>query len=128
MQFQIAKYTKGAEIVGDFFRAGIPIVAGTDNFVPVFSLYLELEIYHKLAGLTPLEAIQTATIIPAKVMGIDSETGTLEIGKEADIAILDENPLLDISNIRTVSAVITNGNYYESNPLWEAVDFQPKNN
>jgi len=78
--------------------------------------------------LTPLEAIQTATIIPAKVMGIDSETGTLEIGKEADIAILDENPLLDISNIRTVSAVITNGNYYESNPLWEAVDFQPKNN
>jgi len=125
---EIAKYTKGAEIVGDFFRAGIPIVAGTDNFVPVFSLYLELEIYHKLAGLTPLEAIQTATIIPAKVMGIDSETGTLEIGKEADIAILDENPLLDISNIRTVSAVITNGNYYESNPLWEAVDFQPKNN
>ncbi len=125
---EIAKYTRGAEVVGDFFRAGIPIVAGTDNFVPVFSLYLELETYHKLGGLTPLEAIQTATIIPARVMGMDSETGTLEIGKEADIAILDKNPLLDISNIRTVSAVVTNGNFYESNPLWEAADFLPRNN
>ncbi len=125
---EIAKYTKGAEVVGEFFRAGIPIVAGTDNAVPVFCLYLEIETYHKLAGLTPLEAIQTATIIPARVMGMDSQTGTLEIGKEADIAILDKNPLTDISNLRTVSAVITNGNYYESNPLWEAADFLPRSN
>jgi imidazolonepropionase-like amidohydrolase len=124
---EVAKYTKGVEVIGDFFRAGVPIVAGTDNFVPVFSLYLELETYHKLGGLTPLQAIQTATIIPARVMGMDSQTGTLEIGKEADIAILDKNPLVDISNIRTVSAVVTNGHYYESNPLWRAADFEPRN-
>lgn len=123
---EVAKYTKGVEAVGDFFRAGIPIVAGTDNFVPVFSLYLELETYHKLGGLTPFQAIQTATIIPARVMGMDTKTGTLEIGKEADIAILDKNPLVDISNIRTVSAVVTNGHYYESTPLWRAADFQPR--
>ena len=61
-------------------------------------------------------------------MGMDSKTGTLEIGKEADIAILDKNPLVDISNLRTVSAVLTNGHYYESNPLWQAADFQPRNN
>ena len=61
-------------------------------------------------------------------MGLDAVTGTLEIGKEADIAILDKNPLIDISNIRTVSAVITNGNYYESNPLWLAADFKPRKN
>jgi imidazolonepropionase-like amidohydrolase len=60
-------------------------------------------------------------------MGMDSETGTLEINKEADIAILDKNPLDDISNIRTVSAVLTNGNYYVSNPLWQAADFEPRN-
>lgn len=125
---EVAKYTKGAEIVKDFFRAGVPIVAGTDNFVPVFSLYQELETYQKLGGLTPFEALQTATIIPARVMGMGSETGTLEINKQADIIILDKNPLVDISNIRTVSAVLTNGNYYESNPLWEAADFQPRKN
>ena len=125
---EVARYTKGAEIIGDFFRAGVPIVAGTDNFVPVFSLYLEIETYQKLGGLTPLEAIQTATIIPARVMGMDSETGTLEINKQADIAILDKNPLVDISNIRTVSAVLTNGNYYDSTPLWQAADFKPRQN
>jgi len=121
-------YTKEMDIIGQFFRAGIPIVAGTDNVVPVFSLYLEIETYHKLGKLTPLEAIKTATIIPAKAMGLDTVTGTLEIGKEADIAILDKNPLNDISNIRTVSAVITNGNYYKSKPLWQAADFKPRNN
>ena len=125
---EVAKYTKAAEVVKYFFRAGVPIVAGTDNFVPVFSLYQELEIYCKLGGLTPFEAIQTATIIPARVMGLDAETGTLEINKQADIAILDNNPLDDISNIRTVSAVLTNGNYYVSNPLWEAADFQARKN
>jgi imidazolonepropionase-like amidohydrolase len=115
---------KEMEILGDFFKAGIPLVAGTDNAVPVFNLYLEIENYHRLAGLTTFEALTTATIIPARVMGIDSETGTLEVGKEADIAILDKNPLENISHIRTVSAVVTNGNYYESNPLWKAADFK----
>ncbi len=123
-----AGYTREMKIIGDFYRAGVPIVAGTDNVVPVFSLYLEIETYQKLGKLTPLEAIKTATIIPARAMGLDSETGTLEIGKEADIAILDKNPLLNINHIRTVSAVITNGNYYESEPLWQAADFKSNNN
>lgn len=123
-----ADYTKAMEIIGEFYKAGVPVVAGTDNVVPVYSLYLEIESYQKLAGLTPLEAIKSATIIPAKAMGLDAESGTLEIGKQADIAILDENPLLNINHIRTVSAVITNGNYYESGPLWEAADFKPSRN
>jgi len=58
-------------------------------------------------------------------MGLGDKTGTLEVGKEGDIAILDKNPLEDISNIRTVSAVVTNGNYFKSNPLWKAADFKP---
>lgn len=119
-------YTKAMKIIGDFYRAGVPIVAGTDNVVPVYSLYLEIETYHKLGGLSPLEAIKTATIIPARAMGLDSETGTLEVGKEADIAILEKNPLLNIEHLRTVSAVVTNGNYYQSNPLWKAADFKPR--
>ena len=123
-----ADVKRAMEIIGDFYRAGVPIVAGTDNVVPVYSLYLEIESYHRLGGLTPFEAIRTATIIPAEAMGLDAETGTLEIGKQADIAILDENPLLDIGNIRTVTAVMTNGHYYESAPLWYAADFGPSRN
>ena len=57
-------------------------------------------------------------------MGLDAETGTLEVGKEADIAILDHNPLEDINNLKTVSAVMTNGIYYESDPLWHLADFK----
>jgi imidazolonepropionase-like amidohydrolase len=117
---------KAMEIIGQFSKAGIPVVAGTDNAVPVFSLYLEIESYSKLGKLSPLKALQCATIIPAKAMGLDSKTGTLEVGKEADIAILGKNPLDNIANISTVVAVVTNGDYYESNPLWRAVDFKNK--
>jgi len=119
-------YIKAMGIIGQFHKAGIPVVAGTDNIVPVFSLYLELETYHRYGGFSALEAIKAATIVPARVMGMEDRTGTLELGKEADIAILDKNPLEDISNIRTVSAVMTNGHYYQSGPLWEAADFKPK--
>lgn len=117
---------KAMEIIGEFYHAGVPIVAGTDNAVPMFSLYLEIETYNKLGKLTPLEALKTATIIPAKAMGMDNQTGTLEIGKEADIAILDKNPLDNISYIRTVSAVVTNGNYYKSDLLLHAADFKSR--
>ena len=119
---------RAMEIIGTFHRAGVPIVAGTDNVVPVFSLYREMEAYHDLGGLTPLDALRTATIIPARAMGMASETGTLEVGKEADIAILDRNPLDDFANIRSVSAVMTNGRYYQSAPLWRAADFEPGRN
>lgn len=122
-----ARYTRIMEIVGKFYQAGIPIVAGTDNAVPVFSLYQELETYHKLAGLKPLETIRTATLIPAQQMGLEAETGTLEVGKEADIAILERNPLEKISHLRTVSAVMSNGHYYESKALWQAADFKANN-
>ncbi len=120
-------YIKGLDILGQFYKAGVPIVAGTDNIVPVFGLYLEIQTYHDLGKLSPLDAIRTATSIPAKAMGMFDKTGSLEVGKEADIAILEKNPLEDIKNLRTVEAVITNGNYYESEPLWHAADFKAKN-
>ena len=112
------------DVLGAFHRAGVPIVAGTDNGVPLFNLYLEIEAYHDLAGFSPLDALRSATIVPARVMGMDAETGSLEVGKEADIAILDRNPLVDIRNLRSVSAVMSDGVYYESAPLWGAVDFR----
>jgi len=115
---------KALVLLGMLHKAGVPIVAGTDNYIPVHSLYLELELYVK-AGFTPMEAIQSATIVPAKVMKRDKETGTIEVGKRADIAIFDSNPLDNISNIRSVSAVVSRGYYFKSAPLWKSVGFKP---
>jgi imidazolonepropionase-like amidohydrolase len=69
--------------------------------VPGHTLHRELELYVK-AGLTPLEAIHTAALTPARVMKLKNEVGTIEAGKRADIIILDANPLDNISNIRRI--------------------------
>jgi imidazolonepropionase-like amidohydrolase len=111
------------KITGALYRAGVPIVAGTDVGVPGHTLHRELELYVK-AGLTPLEAIQAATIVPARVMKIDSEAGTIEAGKRADIIVLDANPLDSISNIRRVRFVMTQGRLFECGRLWESVGFK----
>jgi imidazolonepropionase-like amidohydrolase len=110
--------------IGALHRAGIPIVAGTDQVVPGHSVHRELELYVK-AGFTPMEAIQAATIVPARVMKIDNETGTVEKGKRADLIIVDANPLDNISNIRTVKTVISGGRAYECAALWQSVGFKP---
>ena len=110
--------------IGALHKADIPIVAGTDVGVPGFTLHRELELYVK-AGLTPLEAIQSATLTPARVMKLENEVGTIEAGKRADIIILDANPLENISNIRRIRFVIAQGRLFETAKLWESVGFKP---
>ncbi len=114
----------GIAIVGALHHAGVPIVAGTDQTVPGHSLYREIELYVQ-AGFTPMEAIQAATIVPARVMGVDKEVGTVETGKRADLIIVDANPLESIHNIRKVQFVITNGVMYNCAELWRSVGFKP---
>lgn len=114
----------GAKLTLALHRAGVPIVAGTDLVVPGHTTYRELELYVR-AGMTPMEAIQSATIVPARVMKLDRELGTVEAGKVADLIILERNPLENISNLRSVQFVITRGRMYESAPFWRAADFQP---
>jgi imidazolonepropionase-like amidohydrolase len=111
-------------IVAALHRAGIPIVAGTDQTVPGHSLHREIELYTQ-AGFTPLEAIQAATIVPARVMGLDRELGTVEVGKRADLILLGANPLDDIRNIRKVEFVVTDGKMYNCAGLWRSVGFKP---
>ncbi|MFZ0520999.1 MAG: amidohydrolase family protein [Candidatus Acidiferrales bacterium] len=115
---------KYIQIVGALHRAGVPMVAGTDQTVPGYSLYREIELYVQ-AGFTPMEAIQAATIVPARVMGLDKELGTVEAGKRADVIIVDGNPLESIHNIRKVEFVITNGVMYNCAELWRSVGFKP---
>jgi len=115
---------KRLELIAALHRAGITLVAGTDQAVPGYSVDRELELYVQ-AGFTPLEAIQSATIVPARVMKHDSDSGTVESGKRADFDILDRNPLEDIHNIRTVHRVVAGGVLYDPAPLWKSAGFTP---
>jgi imidazolonepropionase-like amidohydrolase len=105
-------------------QAGVPIVAGTDQSVPGFSLDREIEL-HVQAGFTPMEAIQSATLVAARAMGMEKESGTIEPGKRADVILVDGNPLENISDIRKVSTVFAGGKMYEPAALWSSVGFKP---
>ena len=105
-------------------HAGIPIVAGSDMAVPGHTLHRELELYVE-AGLTPMEAIESATITPATVMNVSDISGSIEVGKRADMVILNANPLDDISNIRRIYRVVSRGRFFDPDDLWERVGFSP---
>ncbi len=117
-------FEKELAIVGALHRAGIPVVAGTDQTVPGYSLHREIELYVQ-AGFTPMEAIQAATIASARAMGLEKESGTVEKGKRGDLILIDGNPLEDIRNTRNVEYVITNGAMYHTAELWQSVGFKP---
>jgi imidazolonepropionase-like amidohydrolase len=96
-------------------EAGVLLLAATDVGVPLqvpgISLHVELERLVE-AGLTPLEALQTATLNPARVLGMAHSLGTIEPGKLADLVLLDANPLEDIRNTQKIRAVVADGRLY----------------
>ena len=102
--------------------AGVPIVAGTDGAVPGFSLIRELELY-VAAGLTPREALGSATRVSASALGIEGETGTLSAGGRADFVIVDGDPTVNISALRRRRLVSANGRLFDCNAL-ERLAFQ----
>lgn len=101
---------------------GVTIVAGTDQGFPGYSLDRELELYVQ-AGLSPMQAIRTATITPALVMKMDKETGSVDVGKNADIVIVDGDPLTNIRDIRKVTTIIKAGRIYNPVTLHKMVEF-----
>jgi len=105
-------------------QAGIPMVAGTDQSIPGYSLHRELEIYVE-AGFTPLQALQAATIQPARALGVEKESGSLEPGKRGDVLLLDADPLADIHNTRKIWRTVAAGAVYDPAPLWQSVGFTP---
>src|SRR5215213_144394 len=108
------------KIVGAMQKAGVPILSGTDTANPFcfpgFSLHDELALL-VLAGLTPIEALRSATLNPAKFFGLDQTLGTIEQGKIADLVLLDSNPLLDIRNTQRINAVVLNGRLFDHKAL-----------
>ncbi len=107
---------KELEIVGLMHRAGIPFLAGTDTppgvyVFPGFSLHDELQLFVN-AGFSPLEALQTATLNPAVFLGLEQQLGAVEVGKVADLVLLDANPLDNIGNTRKIFAVVLQGRFF----------------
>lgn len=95
--------------------AGVGILAGTDT---PFGFFLHHELFLFVEnGLTPLQALQTATINPAKYLNMTESLGTVEEGKIADLIILNENPLDDIHNISDINAVLLNGRLFDRDTL-----------
>jgi imidazolonepropionase-like amidohydrolase len=116
---------KELEVVGMLHKAGVGFLAGTDTppgvyVFPGFSLHEELQRF-VAAGFSPLEALQTATLNPAKFFGIEETSGTVERGKYADLVLLDENPLKDIANTQKIAAVVFNGRYFSRADLAKLV-------
>jgi imidazolonepropionase-like amidohydrolase len=106
---------KELEVVSAMHRAGIPFLAGTDTppgvyIFPGFSLHEELQRF-VAAGFTPMEALETATLNPARFLGMENQLGTIEKGKLADLVLLNANPLEDIRNTQKIEAVVVNGRY-----------------
>jgi len=99
-------------------------VLGTDLVVPGHSIYRELELA-VAAGLTPMQALQAATVVPARAMRLADEVGTIVPGHRADLVVVDGDPLADIRAVRRVRWVMRGGRLYESAALWRAAGFTP---
>jgi len=102
------------QLVKAFKEAGVPIVAGTDagvsGVVAGFSLHDEMRLLVE-AGLTPEEALRSATFLPAQWLGIEKYIGTIEPGKFADLVLLEGNPMIDIKNTQKIAGVFINGKW-----------------
>jgi Tol biopolymer transport system component/imidazolonepropionase-like amidohydrolase len=95
-------------------RAGGRVIAGTDSPINPYALSLLLELEHFVrGGLSPAEAIRTATTVPADAMGLGADLGTIEPGKLADLTVVDGNPLANIADLRRTRRVIKDGVLYE---------------
>ena len=117
------RLTQTLAAIGALHKGGVTIVPGSDTGLVGFGLYRELELYVQ-AGMTPMEAIQSATIVSARAMGLERESGTIESGKRADLALIDGDPLAGIREIRKVVRVVANGRLYDSGKLWRSVGFR----
>lgn len=110
-------YQKMVDLVGRLNKAGVRIVAGTDGYG--LELVREIELYQK-AGLTNAQALQTATIVPARMTGMAKRTGSIEKGKTADIILVDGDVSKDLGNLRHVDTVFLDGYRFKAEELREA--------
>ena len=110
-----------ARLIRALVESGVPVLSGTDaSFIP--GLAPGLALHQELAalvgaGLTPWQALAAATSVPATWLGVSEDRGTVEVGKRANLVLLDADPLADIGNTRAIDAVIVNGDLLDRQEL-----------
>ncbi len=112
-----ASWAKMVGLLGRMHQAGVPIVAGTDG--SGLELVHELEIYVQ-AGFTTAEALAAATIVPARLVGQDAKTGSVKVGKAADLALIDGDPSTTIGDLRQTRVVMLEGRILDADALRSA--------
>jgi imidazolonepropionase-like amidohydrolase len=115
-----ASWAKMVGLLGKMHQAGVPIVAGTDG--SGIELIRELEIYVE-AGFTPADALAAATIVPARLVGQEAHTGSIKVGKTADLALVDGDPSRRISDLRQTRVVMLDGKLLDADALRTAAGF-----
>jgi hypothetical protein len=116
-------YAKMIDFVGRLYRAGVPLVAGTDD-VAGFTLWRELELYVQ-AGLTPAQTLQIATWNGAQYSEVLRDRGSIEPGKLADLVLIDGDPTADITALRKVALVIKGDRAYYPSEIYQAIGIRP---
>jgi hypothetical protein len=111
-------YERKVQVVGAVHRAGVPLLAGTDAGWVQPYVYAGFSLHDELAqlvraGLTPMESLQTATINPARFLGMEKDLGTIEKGKIASVVLLDADPFADIHNTTKISKVFLAGREFD---------------
>jgi imidazolonepropionase-like amidohydrolase len=116
-----ASWAKMLSLLTRMHEAGIPIVAGTDG--SGIEIIRELEIYTD-AGFTPAEALAAATIVPARLVGMDAHTGSIKVGKAADLALIEGDPSRHIGDLRQTRIVMLDGKLLDADALRSAAGFE----
>lgn len=121
------RYVRSAQALLDMilklYQAGVPLVAGTDALAG-FTLHRELELYQQ-AGIPSAAILRIATLGSAAVVGAEETTGSIEVGKAADLVLLRDDPLQDISAVRHPLMVFKGNHRYEPNALYQAMGIKP---
>jgi imidazolonepropionase-like amidohydrolase len=115
-----ASWSKMVELLARMHKAGVPIVAGTDG--AGIEIVHELEIYVQ-AGFSPAEALAAATIVPARLVGQDAKTGSVKVGKSADLALIEGNPSARIGDLRQTRVVMLDGKLLDADALRSAAGY-----
>jgi hypothetical protein len=112
-------------VTNDMAKAGVGLLAGCDSMVAGFCVHDEIALMVR-GGMTPLAALQTATINPARYFGLSNSAGAIESGHRADLVLLDANPLADITSVRRIRGVVVAGRFLDRKEL-DALLAQAKN-
>ncbi len=114
-----ASFQKMLDVIHDLFQRDITIVPGTDG-LPGFLYHRELELYER-SGIPAVEVLKLATITSAEITGVSDSFGSIEVGKRADLILIDGDPLADISDIRKVEWTMKGAYLYYARELYEAM-------